>query len=1270
MTKKTKLISLLLAVITVMSVLPMSVFADCAHNYVRVYQMENASMHSYKSRCVMCGTVSEGWGLSGWLDHSFNSYGTCVDCGYYQAPACAHYYANTVYQYENDSMHSYYGVCTSCGQRLEGYGYSGWLNHNFSGNTCMQCEFTKACSHLSSTPTYSQYDINSHRYAQLCQSCGIVFNTTILSHAWSYGAWSAVSESEHQRTKSCICGAMSSESSTHYFSGNMCSGCGYQKVVLTPVNASVSLSASSFNGSLGSAGGEISSESVPASYTVYASASNCEVTQIVYVKDGVSYTSYGNSVTITANSEKDFATTTFTAYTNVSGVTATITVNHKYVKKNSAQIKWETSHDATIRSITGNGLNKSLAYSMTIPNSYDGQSNLTDEQVATIQSLIGQSDGKTYTVNYTRTITVYTPAEYSSTGQNLIRGTYDGNNMSEIEQCLSTWGWTESTKTAIRQAASSSLSFTTGLPIDCTAVWVDSSTGREIHTMKFGSGYVYGSKSTVVSTSYTDYSNSGSYVYESLAYSGDTSGTSNSQSYSQTYTSSSKPLTVTFYCHPPVTSGTITVRAIDGDTGEIIADAELNCDGDIVGNNPHTFSNVALGTYTVSAYAIGYGSASSSVTITAAENTKTVTLKLYRQDGDITVYVKDSVTRQPIYGASVSSGNSFGSTDASGRVAFSGIPFGTHTFNASANGYQPNSGSTSISRTNFTSEVTIYLDPIPQTGDITVTVVDRSTGYTIGGAFVVGAGMSGYTNIYGSVTFGNVPFNSYTFTASADGYYSNSSIATISTSKMSDSIIIYLDPIPTVGNIYVTVLDSSTKQAINGANVSGLGMSVSADFYGKAAFFNVPFGSFTFTASADGYYSNSETASISLYNMTASITIYLDQIPTSGDITVYVKDKDTGAAISGATVSGSGYTKSTNTSGTAVFADLNFGTHTFTASAFEYESASGSASISETNTTASVTIYLEKQQVDLSIDAYCNGTIYKGSTIMVSAEVKNYGDIALTPDRPATVTMTAKRNGNSVFDTQTKTVIIPSNDSNLVWFEVDMPSDGFSSNTVTFEFTVTAPSGVKETNLTNNSDSLSKTVTDLPDRDCEDSGFSTTVPSTFSNTSYTNTDCEALTWSVYEWDGGFVRKTYTAKLAMTAKLVPNANAGYRVESGGIWTTRSGYGVDTESTVTVDTTSTEVVGNLKVDTFYPEHNYSTAANKSDRLELVGGKYVFVKNSTSVNDSRMHGIPLWFPDGTYSVKYYAYDVWCPAGMLTGYTSARVTIDGDMYDDLYTN
>ena len=62
--KFSKILCLILSVITIMSILPLSVSAACSHSYTKVYTMENANMHSYKSKCTKCGTITEGYGYS------------------------------------------------------------------------------------------------------------------------------------------------------------------------------------------------------------------------------------------------------------------------------------------------------------------------------------------------------------------------------------------------------------------------------------------------------------------------------------------------------------------------------------------------------------------------------------------------------------------------------------------------------------------------------------------------------------------------------------------------------------------------------------------------------------------------------------------------------------------------------------------------------------------------------------------------------------------------------------------------------------------------------------------------------------------------------------------------------------------------------------------------------------------------------------------------------------------------------------------------------
>jgi len=1398
---------MLLTVMTVLSVLPLTVWAACSHNYVKVYTMENGDMHSYVSQCTDCGIITEGWG------------------------------------------------------------YADWENHEFSNNVCTKCKYSKDCTHASVTTKYISLSTAKHKTVIHCNSCGVDNNQGDEAHSWEDDTCSAESETEHKRTQSCVCGEQLVETEEHTFIGQTCSGCGYTKVVSTA--ASVTLSASGPSGTLNSAGGEIVSQTYPASYTVTALSSGCSVTKIVYTLNGRTYSINDSSVTITANSESDFETSTFTAYTDVSGVTATFTVNFKFVSVNIAYYMWETFREATIRSITGNGMNKTLEYTMDLDNSYEYQANLTDEQIETLQELIGRNDGKTYTIHYTRKIRVYTPGDQTYYGEKIIYGVFDGNNPDEIETCLNTWQWGDDTKAAIRQAASSYLTFTTGLPVDCTAIWIDTNTGQELYRKAFGIGSVWPSQSKIVSVSYSEYDNSDEYVYEKLTYSGDTSGTSTSQSYSQTYTATSKPLTVTFYCHPEettpvVTTGTIMVYVRDADTNALLSGASVSGAGKsgTTGSAGYVkLVKIELGTYTIAASKTGYISGSGNATITASAPSASITIYLTKETpieeddsptsgdvtvyvrdantnalisdayvsgsgysgytnsygyvfisrldfgthaftvtksgyysnlgyatlsssnssdsitvyltpieeeeeetvtGSITVYVKDVNTGSSISGARVSGGGYSGSTNTSGYKRFSSLSFGSYTFTASKTGYDSGSGSVFISTSTASNSVTIYLTPIPTTGSITVYVKDANTGDSISGATVSGNGYSGTTNTSGYKTFSSLSFGSYTFTASKTGYDSGSGSVSISTSTTSNSVTIYLTPTPTTGSITVYVRDIETGAYISGAAVSGDGsgttnssgykvfsdmsfgtysFSVSKSGYytnsgsvtisssatsksvtiylapiptsgtitvyvkdassgavisgasvftasdsgstntsGYVVFSSLPFGSYNFSASKSGYRSGSGSASISTSATTNSITIYLTKLPTSGTITVTVRDKDTNAVLSGATVSGGGYCGTTSASGTVGFSKLPFTTYTFTASKYGYDSNTVSATISATSATKSITIYLEKKKVDAGVGGKSvDGTVYRGSTIMVSANV--FGDVTLdfTPDIPLTVTMQASRNNGTVFDTQTKTVICPKGETNLVWFEVDIPKTGYTSSIVTFTFTVTVPEPYTDSYTEDNVSSKTVLAQILSERTSPDAVFELEPPANFTNSVYKNHYVNELSWSVWEWDEGFTKKTYRAKLTVQRELVPDSTAVWvrYNPTKKLWTTRSGYGLNGHVSVYLTGVDKDMfAGSAKVNAYYPEFNYSPTVGKSNMLvktsenpDGYSAYFTFDKNNNTISGRQMHLTPIWYPDGEYSIKYSVYDLWTPAGMLTSTTYAMVGIEGSMYDDYYT-
>ena len=120
--------------------------------------------------------------------------------------------------------------------------------------------------------------------------------------------------------------------------------------------------------------------------------------------------------------------------------------------------------------------------------------------------------------------------------------------------------------------------------------------------------------------------------------------------------------------------------------------------------------------------------------------------------------------------------------------------------------------------------------------------------------------------------------------------------------------------------------------------------------------------------------------------------------------------------------------------------------------------------------------------------------------------------------------------------------------------------------------------------------------------------------------------------------------------------------------------KSGYGIG----ISIDNGTKSVSGcTTPVSTAYtnaqytvatfPEFKYQQTANNCRTLQLVSGQWMFRQNGSY---GKLHFTPLWYPDGTYALMYYVYDVWCPAGMLDGCANASLEIRGDMYDDLYAN
>ena len=80
-------------------------------------------------------------------------------------------------------------------------------------------------------------------------------------------------------------------------------------------------------------------------------------------------------------------------------------------------------------------------------------------------------------------------------------------------------------------------------------------------------------------------------------------------------------------------------------------------------------------------------------------------------------------------------------------------------------------------------------------------------------------------------------------------------------------------------------------------------------------------------------------------------------------------------------------------------------------------------------------------------------------------------------------------------------------------------------------------------------------------------------------------------------------------------------------------------------------------------------YSMDAGKYRSLEMAGGIYSFVENRDADANARLHFIPVYVANGSYTVSVAATQIWTPAGMITAIRNANtLSIDGTVYDDYY--
>ena len=253
----------------------------------------------------------------------------------------------------------------------------------------------------------------------------------------------------------------------------------------------------------------------------------------------------------------------------------------------------------------------------------------------------------------------------------------------------------------------------------------------------------------------------------------------------------------------------------------------------------------------------------------------------------------------------------------------------------------------------------------PTTGGIYGLVCDNKTFDEIAGATVSinSINKSTTSDADGFYYLHDLKAGNYLVSASAKGYHSVEGTVAVEAGK-DTMIFIYLEKIVNTANLTGTVVDSETGEKIAGAKVvlHPGNLSTYSNKEGYYEFKDLKLGSYTLSASAD-FYADVEK-DVLLTAAGANITIYLEKIVNTANLTGTVVDSETGENIAGAKVVVNPGNLSTysNKEGYYEFENLEVGKYTITASADFYADVEGEIEL--TTAGANITIKMTRTVVE------------------------------------------------------------------------------------------------------------------------------------------------------------------------------------------------------------------------------------------------------------------------------------------------------------------
>ena len=143
----------------------------------------------------------------------------------------------------------------------------------------------------------------------------------------------------------------------------------------------------------------------------------------------------------------------------------------------------------------------------------------------------------------------------------------------------------------------------------------------------------------------------------------------------------------------------------------------------------------------------------------------------------------------------------------------------------------------------------------------------------------------------------------------------------------------------------------------------------------------------------------------------------------------------------------------------------------------------------------------------------------------------------------------------------------------------------------------------------------------------------------------------------------------------------NIKADETVPTLGGNSMRSGYGFNALAEFTTNN-PTYCTNIQNVMMLFPEFNYDLGFNQGairapypldgryfrwlEPMPIGSGRFEFYENAWSTYGNRVHYTPVWYPDGSYTVRADCFDAWTPGGQLAITLSDTIGINGSVFDD----